>query len=55
MSIYGKNGVADGLLIARGTEKMSITALEENAIKVRDLAEGPGGMPRIIAQDERLR
>jgi sugar lactone lactonase YvrE len=52
---YGRNGVADGLLIARGTEKMLITAVEENAVKVRDLAEGPGGVPRTIAQDERLR
>jgi ribosomal protein L14 len=50
-----RNGVADGLLIARGTEKMFISALEENAVKVRDLAEGPGGVPRTIAQDERLR
>jgi sugar lactone lactonase YvrE len=52
---FGRNGVADGLLIARGTERMYITALEENAIKVRDLAEGPGGMPQIVVQDERLR
>jgi sugar lactone lactonase YvrE len=52
---FGRNGVADGLLIARGTEKMFITALEENAVKVRDLAEGPGALARIVVQDERLR
>jgi sugar lactone lactonase YvrE len=52
---YGRNGVADGLLIARGTERMFVTAPEEDAIKVRDLAEGPGATPRLLIQDKRLR
>jgi sugar lactone lactonase YvrE len=52
---FGVNGVADGLLIARGTEQMYITAPQENAIKLRDLSEGPSGRPRILVQDERLR
>lgn len=52
---YGRNGVADGLLIARGTSRMFITAPEENAVKLRDLAEGAGGTPKIIVQDARLR
>jgi sugar lactone lactonase YvrE len=52
---YGLNGVADGLLIARATDSMFITSLEDNAIKVRDLAQGPDAPRRIVAQDERLR
>lgn len=52
---YGLNGVADGLLIARATDSMFITSLEDNAIKVRDLAQGPDAPRRILAQDERLR
>jgi sugar lactone lactonase YvrE len=52
---FGKNGVADGLLIARGTEQMFVTAPEESAVKVRDLAEGAGGVARIVVQEERLR
>jgi hypothetical protein len=52
---YGVNGVADGLLIARGTEQRYITAPQENAVKLRDLSEGPDGQPRILVQDERLR
>lgn len=52
---FGKNGVSDGLLIARGTNHMYISAVEENAVKMRDLDEGPQGTPRIVAQDERLR
>ena len=52
---YGFNGVNDGLLIARGTEHMYLTSVQDNAIKMRDLAEGPQGAPRIVVQDERLR
>ncbi|MDB5919279.1 MAG: hypothetical protein JWR40_3513 [Massilia sp.] len=52
---WGRNGVADGLLIARGTERMYVTAPEEDAVKVRDLAEGPGATPRLLVQDKRLR
>jgi sugar lactone lactonase YvrE len=52
---FGKNGVADGLLIARGTNDMYITAPQENAVKLRDLNAGPAGQPRIVVQDEQLR
>jgi sugar lactone lactonase YvrE len=52
---YGVNGVNDGLLIARGTDDMYLSSVQDNAIKVRDLAEGPSGAPRIVVQDERLR
>ena len=52
---YGKNGVNDGLLIARGTDKMYLTSVQDDAIKVRDLAQGPGSQARIVVQDARLR
>jgi sugar lactone lactonase YvrE len=52
---YGLNGPADGLLIARGTDKMLITAIQEDAVKIRDLGDGPGAAPRILVQDPRLR
>lgn len=52
---FGKNGVADGLLIARGTEQMYITAPEDSAVKIRDLAAGPGGETRTLIADKRLR
>jgi hypothetical protein len=34
---------------------MYLTAVQENAIKVRDLDQGPAGKPAICVQDERLR
>jgi sugar lactone lactonase YvrE len=52
---YGKNGVNDGLLIAKGTELMYLTSVEDKAIKVRDLAQGPSAAAKIVVQDERLR
>ena len=52
---YGINGVNDGLLIAHGTDDMYLSSVQDNAIKVRSLAEGPGAKPRIVVQDERLR
>ena len=52
---YGKNGVNDGLLIARGTERMYLTSVQDDAIKVRDLSEGPQAEARIVVQDARLR
>jgi sugar lactone lactonase YvrE len=52
---YGKNGVNDGLLIARGTEDMYLSSVQDNAIKVRNLAEGPSAEKRVVVQDERLR
>ena len=52
---YGTNGVNDGLLIARGTDLMYLTSVQDDAIKVRDLSEGPSAPARIVVQDERLR
>jgi sugar lactone lactonase YvrE len=52
---YGKNGVNDGLLIARGTDNMYLSSVQDNAIKVRNLAEGPTAEIRVVVQDERLR
>jgi sugar lactone lactonase YvrE len=52
---YGINGVNDGLLIARGTDKMYLTSVQDNSIKVRDLAEGPQAQAKVVVQDERLR
>jgi len=52
---YGKNGVNDGLLIAKGTDDMYLTSVQDNAIKVRNLAQGPSAAIRTVVQDERLR
>jgi sugar lactone lactonase YvrE len=52
---YGINGVNDGLLIARGTEDMYLSSVQDKAIKVRKLSEGPKAEAKIVVQDERLR
>jgi len=52
---FGINGVSDGLLIPRGTNLMLLSAVEDDAVKLRDLDDGPQGKPRILVQDERLR
>jgi sugar lactone lactonase YvrE len=52
---FGINGVSDGLWIALGTESIYITSVEDNSIKVRNLAEGPGAPRRTVVQDPRLR
>ncbi|MCC2973712.1 major royal jelly family protein [Massilia sp. IC2-476] len=52
---FGRNGVSDGLLIPRGTNQMLLSAVEDNAVKVRDLDAGPSGQPEVLVQDERLR
>jgi sugar lactone lactonase YvrE len=52
---YGKVGPTDGLWIGRGTETLYLTSIEDNAIKARDLAQGPGGGLRTVLQDPRLR
>jgi sugar lactone lactonase YvrE len=52
---YGLNGVNDGLLIARGTNTMLLTSVEENAIRMRDLDQGPDAPIQTLVQDERLR
>ncbi|MGI4843335.1 MAG: L-dopachrome tautomerase-related protein [Janthinobacterium lividum] len=52
---FGKNGVSDGLLIPRGTNRMLLSAVEDDAVKVRDLDAGPAGQPDILVRDKRLR
>jgi len=52
---YGTNGVNDGLLIPRGTNRMLLTSVEENAIRMRDLDQGPGAPIQTLVQDQRLR
>jgi sugar lactone lactonase YvrE len=52
---YGKNGVCDGLLFARGTEKLYLTSPEDDSIKVRDLAQGSDAPVELVVHDERLR
>jgi sugar lactone lactonase YvrE len=52
---YGKNGVADGLWIAAGSERMYITSPEDSSIKLRKLNAGAGAQPLILVQDPRLR
>jgi sugar lactone lactonase YvrE len=49
----GENGVADGLWIDT-KQQMYVTALEENAVKVRDLAAG-GDAVTTLVRDDRLR
>lgn len=52
---YGKVGPTDGLWIGRGSDTLYITSIEDNAIKARNLAEGPAGGQRTVLQDPRLR
>ncbi|QOL48278.1 L-dopachrome tautomerase-related protein [Massilia litorea] len=52
---YGLNGVNDGLLIPRGTNRMLLTSVENDAIRMRDLDAGPGAPLQTLVQDKRLR
>ncbi|WP_296949536.1 L-dopachrome tautomerase-related protein [uncultured Massilia sp.] len=52
---YGRVGPTDGLWIARGTDTLYVSAIEDNAVKARNLSEGPAGDLRTVAQDPRLR
>jgi sugar lactone lactonase YvrE len=52
---YGKVGPTDGLWIGRGTDTLYITSIEDNAVKARDLSQGPSGGLRTVVQDPRLR
>jgi sugar lactone lactonase YvrE len=52
---YGFSGVNDGLLFLRGTNRMLLTALQDDAIKLRDLDQGPDAPLRTLVQDVRLR
>lgn len=52
---YGKNGVCDGLLFDRGTDVMYLTSPQDDSIKRRDLAQGPGAPVELVVHDARLR
>lgn len=56
---YGQVGPTDGFWIAlradTGSDILFITSIEDNAIKARDLAQGPAGGLRTVLQDPRLR
>jgi sugar lactone lactonase YvrE len=52
---YGLNGVNDGLLIARGSNRMLLTSVEHDAIKMRDLDQGPDAPLETLVHDKRLR
>jgi sugar lactone lactonase YvrE len=56
---YGKVGPTDGFWIGRRADSdrdiLYITSIEDNAVKARDLAQGPGGALRMVVQDPRLR
>lgn len=56
---YGKVGPTDGFWIGRRADTDSdilyITSIEDNAIKARNLAQGPAGALRTVLQDPRLR
>jgi sugar lactone lactonase YvrE len=52
---YGKLEPTDGFWIGRGTETLYITSIQDNAIKARNLAQGPAGGLRTVLQDPRLR
>jgi sugar lactone lactonase YvrE len=56
---YGKVGPTDGLWISRRADTDSdilyITSIEDNAVKARNLSQGPTGSLRTVVQDPRLR
>jgi sugar lactone lactonase YvrE len=52
---YGQVGPTDGFWIGRGSQTLFITSIEDNAVKARDLSQGPAGGLRVVAQDPRLR
>ncbi len=52
---YGRVGPTGGLWIGRGTEILFVTAIEDNAVKARNLAQGPDAALRTVWQDARLR
>ncbi|KTS11295.1 hypothetical protein NS229_29220, partial [Methylobacterium indicum] len=50
----GENGPADGLLIGRKDGRMYVTSPQDNAVKVRDLANNGAGLTTLV-QDPQLR
>lgn len=53
VQIVGQNGVSDGLIIHG--DRMFISALEEDAIKIRDLSAAGDAPPTVFLKDKRLR
>ena len=47
--------VAEPAPYGRGTETLFVTSVEDNAIKARDLRQGPNASLRTVVQDARLR
>ena len=58
---WGRVGPTDGFWIGRGGgmdkhgDILFITSIEDNAVKARDLGQGPAAGLRVVAQDPRLR
>lgn len=52
---YGYNGVNDGLLFDRGSNRMFLTSVQDDAIKMRDLDAGAQAQVQVVVQDARLR
>jgi sugar lactone lactonase YvrE len=52
---YGTVGPTDGFWIGRGTDILFVTSIQDNAVKARNLAQGPAGPLRTVLQDPRLR
>lgn len=52
---YGHNGVNDGLLFDRGSNRMLLTSVQDDAIKMRDLDGGAQAALEVLVQDPRLR
>lgn len=52
---FGHNGVNDGLLFDRGSNRMLLTAVQDDALRMRDLDAGPGAPIVTLVQDARLR
>jgi sugar lactone lactonase YvrE len=52
---YGTNGVNDGLLIPQGTNRMLLTSVEKDEIRMRDLDKGPDAPLQTLVHDKRLR
>ncbi len=52
---YGYNGVNDGLQFDRGSNRMFLTSVQDDAIKMRDLDGGAQAQVQVVVQDARLR
>jgi sugar lactone lactonase YvrE len=52
---YGQTGPSDGFWIPAGSQALYITSIDNDAVTVRDLTQGPSGAPSVVVQDPRLR